>query len=959
MKTVLLRNPKFTPGPIGSGKLDFSEIPEFVNNRLLAIINQTRNVIMYAEGQQGLAGYNGSGWDVTNKVLTLAIDTSSFSSDDLIQVIYDVPAMPTLPTEEMTDPVNKSRMSEPESLIDTDFEYSTQSTKWESLLMVNNRPTAFYDVINPVSVTSITGTGTDNLVTVNHNLGVAVAAGTPIFVQDLLLAGANGNGWYVVESSTTALFRYRASATMPNSNFFDSVKTYVYLANFYTGSNIPLLNSSAITYVGTTITVTTNYNHNLSPGNPIYVIGTTATTNPPNGSFRVLTTPTSNTFTYQATLTPTGTIAAPNVNTTLYYRPNGYLIHRAFDGGVYFTCGSGSPNSQIIRQTRRYFRYQSGKGIQFSTGTNFKPSVFIDRVINSPSGTTNIQVTTKIPHGFQTGTKIKTWGSTDTPNSFNVTDAPVTLDPSNPNYVFSYQATAIPSSETVTGFPFFLAPSKYYGSTTRVGLFDQQNGVFFENDGVTSSVVRRTSVYQIAGTVSVEFGKTQLVGLNTIFSKQLLPGDFIVIRGMSYRIASITSDTQAFLTTEYKGATITGAIASKTVDIRVPQSEWNIDKMDGSGRSGFKLDTTRMQMIYIDYSWYGAGHIRYGMRASDGNIMFCHKMLNNNTNTESYMRSGNLPARYEEHNFQPIGTLASSITNVSTQLTIANVDINKFPDTGTLKIVAPGSTSANIEFVTYTSKASSVGGNVTFSGLTRGVTGGGIARSWSPGTPASAGFIAVELATSPPSPAISHWGSSVIMDGGFDDDNSFIFNAGMPTQRNINANGKQALISLRLAPSVDSGKTGILGVKEVLNRMQLKLKSMDILTTGSAVYRIDLFLNSRMSDGTQLFTDVGGSSISQICYHGSGITLIGGEPILSFYCNQAGGSATYTLTNQNLEAVRDLGNSILGGGTSNIVPNTTTNLFPDGPDIITIYATNVTSSTGSILARLSWTEAQA
>jgi hypothetical protein len=154
---------------------------------------------------------------------------------------------------------------------------------------------------------------------------------------------------------------------MPNSNFHDTVKTYVYLANFYTGANIPLINSSAFTYSGTTITVTTNYNHNLSPGNPIYVIGTTATTNPPNGSFRVLTTPTSNTFTYQATFAPTGTISVPNVNTTLYYRPNGYLIHRAFDGGVYFTCGSGSPNAQIVRQTRRYFRYQSGKGIQFRT----------------------------------------------------------------------------------------------------------------------------------------------------------------------------------------------------------------------------------------------------------------------------------------------------------------------------------------------------------------------------------------------------------------------------------------------------------------------------------------------------------------------------------------------------------------------------------------------------------------
>jgi hypothetical protein len=61
-----------------------------------------------------------------------------------------------------------------------------------------------------------------------------------------------------------------------------------------------------------------------------------------------------------------------------------------------------------------------------------------------------------------------------------------------------------------------------------------------------------------------------------------------------------------------------------------------------------------------------------------------------------------------------------------------------------------------------------------------------------------------------------------------------------------------------------------------------------------------------------------------------------------------------------LTFVRDIGNSILGGGTTNACPNSALNLYPDGPDILTICATNITSvGTNSVNARISWTEAQA
>ena len=73
-------------------------------------------------------------------------------------------------------------------------------------------------------------------------------------------------------------------------------------------------------------------------------------------------------------------------------------------------------------------------------------------------------------------------------------------------------------------------------------------------------------------------------------------------------------------------------------------------------------------------------------------------------------------------------------------------------------------------------------------------------------------------------------------------------------------------------------------------------------------------------------------------------------------------AAAYTNTNGqttlDLSQVRDLGNSILGGGTTNNIPSAQSGFYPDGPDILYVCATSVTG-TPTIITRLSWKEAQA
>jgi hypothetical protein len=877
-----------------------------------------------------------------------------FANGNLYDVIKTQGDVSITPSMVLTDPVGKLRVSNPQALIDTDFEYSTQSTKWETLNLLNNRPSAFYDVTTPLPVTAVSASTT----TITVTSATTPAVGTPIFVQGTTNNAANG--WFLVASISAGVsFTYITNTTAGSGSIFDSTKTYIFAASFYSGAAIPVSASSgaAFTASTTTVTCTTTNAHGLSVGDAIYVVGTTAVTSgPPNGSWIVRTTPTVNTFTFTVLVAPSGAITATaGATSTLYPRPFGSVIHRSFDGGVALTAGYPYAGNQLIRQTRRYFRYQSGKGMQFSTGTSLKPAFAVDSLTRS--GTT-VTVTTKFPHNINTGARVTVTGSSDSAynGTFTVVTAPT-------DTTFTYTAFVAPTTTPAPGFPITVAPQSWYGSTSRIGLFDEQNGFFFEFNGQTLSVVKRSSTTQLTGTIAINNGATTVTGTSTLFSSQLVPGDYIVIRGMSYLVQSISSNTSMVIYPEYRGTSLSGNdIASKTTNERYPQSAWNLDHCDGTGPTQFNLDLTKMQMFYIDYAWYGAGAIRFGFKDQSGDIMYCHIIPNSNINSEAYMRSGNICARYESNTLPIFTKLAASINgSASALLTVAST--TGFPPSGVIAVTAPGNTGSVIEYMRYTGLTATA-----FTGLTRGVTdltgpGGLTGGGGSAGTAFSfsnTAPIQVSLFPNQFSSTVSHWGSAVIMDGRYDDDKSFIFQAGQNTAlANLGAGASAALLSIRLAPSVDSGITGVLGARDLINRMQLTLRQMDIVATGTAaIFRVELVLNGRIGgSGAGAFASAGGSSLAQIATHATAspfTTVTGGETILSFFVY------TPSVVQQDLNLVRDLGNSILGGGLNNTVPTSTVNLFPDGPDVVTIRVTNVSAvATSTIASRLSWTEAQA
>ena len=844
-----------------------------------------------------------------------------------------------VPATGSQDPVGKLRVSTPQALIDTDFEYGPQPTKWESISLQNNRPGTYYIPQQPLTITAITGAGTTS-VTLTGTF--TIAANTPVYIQNAL--DPNANGWWYTTAGGTNTAVVTTANTVASGNQYNPALSYVYIGYFYSGSGFAV-GSNAITNTTTVCTATTTSPHGLTAGSYIYVANTSATTNAPNGAWVVATTPTATTFTFNVAAAPTGTITNSAGNNVVYARPSGYVEPRTFDGGIAFSAGGTVPNQQLIRQTRRYFRYQSGKGIAFSSGTSLKPAMFVSGITASSNTAT---VTTRFAHGMGVGAIVQVSGCEQGSYNGNWAVASVPTP-----YTFTYTMVDTPAVTTATGFPLRVIPTTWSGSSNRLGMLDQQNGLFFEYDGQTLYAVWRNSVNQINGTVQVTNGSATVTGTNTLFSSQLKPNDFIVIRGQSYRVLTITSDTQLYIAPEYRGTTISqgGALVSKTTDTRVPQNLWT-DPCDGTGPSGYVLDLTKMQMFYIDYSWYGAGFARWGLRTTNGQIVYVYQQTNNNQRFEAYMRSGNMSAHYESSALTLATTLISTLAAATgAGGTISVASTVGFPNSGTLKITGSG-TSGVIEYVTYTSKTPS-----SFVIGARAQTGGqGSAQTF---TYSATAPIAVENASALSAAALSHWGCSVIMDGQFNDDKSLVFNYGTTTAVPTSSTTPVVLIAIRIAPSVDNGTTGLLGTKEIINRMQLQLTDLGIVTTGNT-YLINLILNGYASGALsgafltpiQLTNGIS-SSLAQIAVNTNNVTVTGGESVAALYCNKDG------VTTVDLSQVRDLGNSVLGGGTSNTVPTTQSGFYPDGPDILYVVAQAVSSTSGTILARINWKEAQA
>jgi hypothetical protein len=147
--------------------------------------------------------------------------------------------------------------------------------------------------------------------------------------------------------------------------------------------------------------------------------------------------------------------------------------------------------------------------------------------------------------------------------------------------------------------------------TKRTGYFDDRDGIYFEQ-----------------------------VGSNTA----------------NGNLVSNTTQTLNWVIRSYTGNTANEANVVTTINgvpytyqRRVPQSDWNVDKCDGTGLSGFNLDVTKTQLAFMDFQWLGVGRVRCGF-AHNGKLIVAHEYNHSNVLDEVYIANPNLPVRCEVRN---------------------------------------------------------------------------------------------------------------------------------------------------------------------------------------------------------------------------------------------------------------------------------------------------------------------
>ena len=452
----------------------------------------------------------------------------------------------TRPYDFGTDAIERQRVSLGVSLIDADFEYGIQATKWQTYSDIRKTP-SFFEIpgtdiplatsaafvsgggayatitvattIAQVATTTISGayttTGTAStsavlnltsytsvavgqcviIAGINGLAVVSVVTGTTsitvafplqivptissltgiVFYRDIVpnvgsvvnvsgLANAQNNanraeGFFIVTAVTQASpakFTYTAKVGTTTAGTLSTSYTVIRRGNVYNNGYARIPAPTMAVTSGTVITVTTSQAHGLPPATPISVFGWSGTA--VNGNYFIQSVPTATTFTY----TTTGA-SGPSTGGVIYVQPYSYVLHRPFDGGVIISANLPTYGATVARQSKKVFRYQSGKGLLWSSGTLFCPN---NDIVSLTYSAGVITVTTSIPHGTpQPGATINIRGVTSTGYNGTYTINTVTSDS-----VLTVNTTAAITDATATlgDQPRYIV-TNWHGACVRAG----------------------------------------------------------------------------------------------------------------------------------------------------------------------------------------------------------------------------------------------------------------------------------------------------------------------------------------------------------------------------------------------------------------------------------------------------------------------------------------------------------
>ena len=258
-------------------------------DQFLLITDVTENKVIYQFNDPNLGGsffYNNDN-EITT--LTLVYDTSATipvnedgeKSEILphdLQIFIDEEAVMFTPTKTLLDGVGKLRVSNPENLIDTDFEYGLQSTKWETQQTVLNIPTVFSStgdlpLEQIISVDALQGSNQIRVVTgIPHNLSL----GDPISVQGVKQYQAEG--FFTISGVSDSFnFFYETDVNATGTEDISGSYTNIIPAKFYAGSGLNISDTDGVATDASDIsqlTATTEETHGFAVGTKVYIRNT-------------------------------------------------------------------------------------------------------------------------------------------------------------------------------------------------------------------------------------------------------------------------------------------------------------------------------------------------------------------------------------------------------------------------------------------------------------------------------------------------------------------------------------------------------------------------------------------------------------------------------------------------------------------------------------------------------------
>ena len=193
-------------------------------------------------------------------------------------------------------------------------------------------------------------------------------------------------------------------------------------------------------------------------------------------------------------------------------------------------------------------------------------------------------------------------------------------------------------------------------------LFDSQNRYAIDNQFDTSTATGGSTTY-LPNEASVRMDVTTSSGSEVVRQSYrwmpYQPGKGLLVletfvtnspkTGLRQRVGYFGTQNGVFI--QQADSTVSfvlrSYISGSVSDARtVNQADWNGDKLDGTGTSGYTLDLTKAQILWMDFEWLGVGSVRCGF-IIDGQYIVCHTFENANDITSVYMTTAVLPVRYE------------------------------------------------------------------------------------------------------------------------------------------------------------------------------------------------------------------------------------------------------------------------------------------------------------------------